>query len=69
MASFEKTVREIPSAKLSVTVPTLVIGLDDTGEPLWDVKSLTTDMKVIKGSNRSSYEEHTNIVQDYINSI
>lgn len=69
VASFEKTVREIPSAKLSVTVPTLVIGLDDTLEPLWNVRAITTDMKVIKGSNRSSYEEHTNIVQGYINSI
>lgn len=32
VSNFEKTVREIPSAKLSITVPILVIGLDCLGE-------------------------------------
>lgn len=37
VASFEKTIREIPSAKLSITVPILVIWLDDSDKSYnWD---------------------------------
>ncbi|MGE7666651.1 BglII/BstYI family type II restriction endonuclease [Ureibacillus composti] len=68
VSNFEKTVREIPSAKLSVTVPTLVIGLYDDGSTVWDVKNIA-ELKVLKGDSKSNYQEHCEIVQRYINSI
>lgn len=71
VSNFEKVVREIPSAKLSVTVPTLVIGLfdrDDEGnmESEWDVKAITEDMNILKGSKSQTFERHNEIVQNYI---
>ena len=66
---FEKTLREIPSAKLSITVPTLVIGLFDNDVTPWDVKSLTTDLKILKNSNAASATQHYQLIQDYINSL
>jgi sensor histidine kinase YesM len=69
VSNFEKTCREIPSAKLSITVPTLVIGLFDDDVPEWNVKEITTDLKVLKNSNKNVTEEHYAIVQGYIDRI
>lgn len=66
VSNFEKTVREIPSAKLSITVPTLVIGLFDEGGLPWDVKAITEDLSILKGDTRATYERHCEIVQGYI---
>ena len=69
VSNFEKTCREIPSAKLSITVPTLVIGLFDEDVPEWNVKELTTDLKVLKNENRAVTAKHYEIVQEYIDSL
>lgn len=70
VANFEKAIREIPQAKLSVTVPILVIGLFDRDEkgvriPEWDLKADGVDLDVAKGKN-PVLPEHNEIVQKYI---
>lgn len=74
VSNFEKIVREMPSAKLSITVPILVIGLfysDEDGvlEEPWNVKEITQDLKVLKGSSKKVEEEHEIIVQSYIDKL
>lgn len=69
VSNFEKTCREIPSAKLSITVPTLVIGLFDNDVPEWDVREVTKDLQVLKNANRTVSEEHYAIIQSYIDSL
>jgi hypothetical protein len=69
VSNFEKTCREIPSAKLSITVPTLVIGLFDDDVPEWKVKEITTDLHVLKNDKQSVTEEHYAIIQSYIDSL
>lgn len=71
VANYEKAIREIPQAKLSVTVPTLVIGLfdkDDKGEKIteWDVKSLDVKLEVAQNKNRIVSKEHEELVESYI---
>jgi len=66
VASFEKTVREIPSAKLSITVPTLVIGLDDDGVNPIDLKTYTSDLNVLKGATNAFKVEHEKVVAEII---
>jgi hypothetical protein len=69
VSNFEKTVREIPSAKLSITVPTLVIGLFDEGVETWDVKAITTDLDILKGDTKATNPRHCEIVQSYIDTL
>ncbi|MFS0593097.1 BglII/BstYI family type II restriction endonuclease [Cytobacillus horneckiae] len=69
VSNFEKIKREIPSAKLSITVPTLVIGLFEDGISEWNVKNITEDLGILKGSNKRSYKEHCKIVQEYIDTL
>ena len=69
VASYEKTVREIPSAKLSITVPTLIIGLDDEGSVEIDLKKYTTDLNILKGSTIGLKREHEKIVAEIIETI
>ena len=69
VSNYEKTCREIPSAKLSITVPTLVIGLFDEGVPEWNVKEITTDLHVLKNDNKNVTDEHYAIVQGYIDRL
>lgn len=69
VSNFEKTCREIPSAKLSITVPTLVIGLFDDDVPAWNVKEITTDLHVLKNDSKSVTDEHYAIIQSYIDSL
>ncbi|OEH86390.1 hypothetical protein BHU72_13285 [Desulfuribacillus stibiiarsenatis] len=69
VSNFEKTIREIPSAKLSITVPTLVIGLCADGVTPWDVKAIEPNLSIIKGDNRTAYIQHCNIIQSYIDSL
>ncbi|MDL2418868.1 BglII/BstYI family type II restriction endonuclease [Bacillus tropicus] len=69
VSNYEKTIREIPAAKLSVTVPTLVIGLFDDGSTAWNVKDITEDLKVLKGATKDTYAKHCQIVQRYINDL
>lgn len=69
VSNFEKTKREIPSAKLSITVPTLVIGLFDDGSTQWNVKEITEDLNILKGSKNNTYIQHCDIVQSYIESL
>jgi len=63
VASFEKTVREIPSADLSITVPILVIGLDDSEVIEIDISTLCTDLNIVKGSKNKYKEEHLELVR------
>ncbi len=74
VSNYEKVLREIPSAKLSVTVPILVIGLfdvDDDGVEIesWDVKAQCENLDIIKGSKNKYVEEHNAFVMDYIKSV
>ena len=64
VASFEKTVREIPSADLSITVPILVIGLNDTAVVEDDIKKITHDLKIVKGDGKKYKEEHNKLVRE-----
>lgn len=66
VASFEKTVREIPSADLSITVPILVIGLDDADVEEIDISKITNDMEVIKGSKNSYKKKHIDLVKSIL---
>lgn len=66
VSNFKKVKREIPSAKLSITVPTLIIGLDDDDCEEWNVKEIEKDLKVLKNSKNKYAERHNEIVQDYI---
>lgn len=63
VASYEKTVREIPSAKLSITVPILVIGLDDENTVEIDISALTKDMNIIKGARKKDKQNHIDLVK------
>lgn len=74
VSNFEKVLREIPSAKLSITVPTLVIGLFDVDESgkeieVWDVKSECQDIQIVQNRNKTVAEAHTNLVRAYIEKI
>lgn len=66
VASFEKTVREIPSADLSITVPILVIGLDDTGINAINVREYENNLSIVKGATTPVYEAHMNLVNNII---
>ena len=68
VSNFEKTIREIPSAKLSITVPTLVIGLFSDGIE-WNVKDIEPNLEILKGSKKEYLNEHNKIVRDYIDSL
>ncbi len=63
VASFEKTVREIPSADLSITVPILVIGLDDEGTKEININELETNLEIVKGSKNAYKQEHVKLVE------
>lgn len=74
VANYEKAIREIPQAKLSVTVPTLVIGLfdkDKNGDkiPEWDIRSTGVSLDVAQNKNRTVSSAHNNMVQNYIDSM
>lgn len=69
VSNFKKVKREIPSAKLSITVPTLIIGLDDEDCPEWNVKEIEPDLKVLKNPKNKYETRHNTIVQSYIDSI
>jgi len=64
VASFEKTEREIPSADLSITVPILVIGLDDEDVKEIDISKFTTNMEVVKGSKNKYKQDHIELVKN-----
>uniref|UniRef100_UPI000225B07C BglII/BstYI family type II restriction endonuclease n=1 Tax=Ornithinibacillus scapharcae TaxID=1147159 RepID=UPI000225B07C len=66
VSNFEKTCKELPSAKLSITVPILVIGLDPEGEKEWDVKVLEPNLDILKNANKGVRSKHTKIIKDYI---
>ena len=74
VANYEKATREIPQAKLSVTVPILVIGLFDRDEwgnsvEEWDIKAIGTPLNVAKNASRSYAEAHERLVQSYIEAL
>lgn len=74
VANFEKAIREIPQAKLSVTVPTLVIGLFDKDEnnnrlPEWDIRQTGISLNTAQNKNRAVSEAHKKLVQSYIDGL
>ena len=69
VSNFEKACREIPSAKLSLTVPVLVIGLFEDVESEWNVKEIEKNLKILKGSSKNIMEQHYNIVNESIKNI
>lgn len=71
VSNYEKCIREIEQAKMSVTVPTIVIGLFDTDDmgnriPQWNMKDEGVDVEVAKRANNAVAEEHDIIVKRYI---
>lgn len=74
VANFEKATREIPQAKLSVTVPTLVVGLFDKDEdgnklPEWDVQATGVSLDVAQNKNKSVTAAHNELVHNYIREL
>ena len=71
VSNYEKTLREIPSAKLSVTVPTLVVGLFDQDEygveeMQWDVTSDCPNLEIVKGTKNKYYNDHLKLLSVYM---
>lgn len=71
VSNFEKATREIPQAKLSVTVPIYVIGLfdvdDDNNElDVLNIRDLGTPLDIAQNKNRAVRAEHEELVQSYI---
>lgn len=69
VSNFEKTKRELPSFKLSLTTPSLIIGLDYENEQEWDVKSIEPNLDIIKNPKDKYSREHNSLVRRYIDSI
>lgn len=74
VSNYEKILREIPSAKLSITVPMLVIGLFDISDngmaaDEWNVKDECMNLEIVKGSKDFFYHEHIKLVKRYISQI
>lgn len=69
VANFEKVCREMPSAKLSVTVPVLVIGLFDEGVNPWNVKAIQPNLDIVKGASNNTLDKHRALVQSYIDTL
>lgn len=69
VSNYEKTLRELPAAKLSITVPVLVIGLCDEGVEEWNVKDIEPDLDVLKNSRSDVRDRHFKIIRDYIDSL
>lgn len=72
VSNYEKVIREIPQAKLSVTVPILVIGLfdrDDNGDPIpvWDINSLGIPLKVAK--RKPNVQAREEFIRKYVEEI
>jgi len=63
VASFEKTKREIPSADLSITVPTLVIGLSDEDVTEINIRDYNTNIEVVKGQKKPYKDKHIELVK------
>lgn len=68
---FEKAIREIPQAKLSVTVPIYVIGLwdvDDDGNPLpvWNIRDAGVSLDIAQNKTRLVRDAHETLVNEYI---
>ncbi|MBN2825733.1 MAG: hypothetical protein JXQ76_10435 [Campylobacterales bacterium] len=66
VASFEKSVREIPSADLSITVPILIIGLDETDTNPIDIQKIQKNLDIVKGSSSKYKEQHIALVKSLI---
>lgn len=74
VANFEKAVREIPQAKLSITVPIYVIGLFDVDEDgnimdPWNVRDITDDLNVIQNKSKTAHCQHERLVRAYIDKL
>lgn len=74
VANYQKTIREIPQAKLSVTVPTLVIWLfdkDTNGNdlPIWDLRQAGISLDVAQNKNDKFPMKHNELVQLYIDGL
>lgn len=74
VSNFEKATREIPQAKLSVTVPIYVIGLFDVDDynnelDVWDIRGLGVPLDVAQNKNKSVRAEHERLVQSRIDEL
>ena len=71
VSNFEKATREIPQAKLSITVPIFVVGLfdrddDDNMLATWNVAAEGVSLDVAQNKNRLVRQEHEDLVWSYI---
>ncbi|WMJ86975.1 BglII/BstYI family type II restriction endonuclease [Anaerocolumna sp. MB42-C2] len=74
VANFEKALREIPAAKLSITVPILIVGLydmDDIGHMVdeWNIKNQGIEIAIAKNVRKEYNARHLAMIQEYINRI
>ena len=69
VANFEKCVREIPSAKLSLTVPIFVIGLDDIDSDLWDLRKITQNIQEYSANSTAAKEKRKELIEEYLKEI
>lgn len=74
VANYEKAMREIPQAKLSVTVPILVIGLFDRTDdgawvPPWDVPATGAPLDVAQNKNNGVRDAHEALVREYLDQL
>ena len=83
VANYEKTLRELPDSKLSITIPVLVIGLFDEDEAgnkveIWNLAETGYTLNAVKGSSlgpgrkgrgKSSNNIHIQLVQNYIDKL
>ncbi len=71
VSNYEKATREIPQAKLSITVPILVIGLFDRDNEdnmlgVWNVADEGVSLDIAQNKNRLVRREHEDLVWSYI---
>lgn len=74
VSNYEKVLREIPAAKLSITVPGLVVGLfdvDDAGcnVDIWNLKDECTVLEVVQNKNKFVSDAHIRLVRGYMDRL
>lgn len=67
LANIEKAKREQHILESIATIPLLIIGIDDTNKKEWNVKDITNDLEIVKGSKNQYKDKHNALIDCYIN--
>lgn len=67
LADIEKALREKHVLESICTIPLLIIGIDDSDKPEWNIKSLTDNLEIVKGAKSKYKSMHYELVDYYIN--